>query len=360
MFRELILSYGIEPPFFMYFWKRTRMSGKYQYYFNVPRIVRQMFELKGLKIPIDADSILDTWDGSKGKPIAAFIDEHKDKFNFIESTDVKPFDKLEMMSKMMKWIDSSISTTYMFPEKSTWKDVYDFILESYKKEIKSITAFPDRKMYGIVSKIPFRDLAFKLKEEGLGMYPSDFTDEEMKELNISKENIDSVTHAPERLTSLDADIYVISVKGEKFVIVVGLQNNQPYEIFGGHVNGFGFKFAQKKGKITKVKTRQYSLEIGDVVIEDFSKQFTPTEQILFRLTSMSMRYGVPISFIVEQLQKATQDITSMASAAARVLKKYVKDGTVITGQICPSCGSSKLVYMDGCMSCSKCSWSKCN
>jgi hypothetical protein len=152
---------------------------------------------------------------------------------------------------------------------------------------------------------------------------------------------------------------VVSVKGEKFVIVVGLQNNEPYEIFGGHVNGFGFKFTQKKGKIAKVKKGQYSLEIGDLVIDDFSKQFTPTEQILFRLTSTSMRHGVPLMFLVEQLQKATDDITSMASAAARVLKKYIKDGQVVNGQKCPSCGS-EVVYIDGCVSCVKCQWSKCS
>jgi ribonucleoside-diphosphate reductase alpha chain len=360
MFRGLVLSYGIEPPFFMYFWKRTRMSGNgYEYYFNVPRIVREMFAEKGLRIPIEADSIQDTWDGSKGKPIAAFIEEHRNKFSFLESTDVNPMDKLEMMSRVMKWVDSSISTTYMLPESSTWKDVYNFILAAHTKEVKSIAAFPDRKMYGIVSKMPFRDLAFKLKDDGLNIHPSNFTDSEMKELNLSPETVPLATQAPKRLDSLDADIYVVSVKSEKFVMVVGLQNGVPYEIFGGHVNGFGFKFTQKKGKITKVKKGQYALEIDDLVIEDFSKQFTPTEQILFRLTSMSLSHGLPIQSVVEQLQKATQDITSMASAAARVLKKYIKNGQQVVGQKCPSCGQ-ELVYIDGCVSCTSCIWSKCS
>lgn len=359
MFRGLVLSYGIEPPFFMYFWKRTRMAGHYDYYFNVPRIVREMFAARQLSIPIESDSIQDTWDGSKGKAIAEFIDAHRKEFNFLQSVDVKPMDKLEMMSGVMKWVDSSISTTYMLPEGSDWKEVYKFILASHEKEVKSIAAFPDKKMYGIVSEIPFRQLAFKLKEEGLGMFPSDFTEEEMKELNMSPENIGQITNAPERLESLDADIYVVTSKGEKFVMVVGLQNGQPYEIFGGHVNGFGFKFTQKKGKIVKIKKGQYALEIDDLVIEDFSKQFTPTEQILFRMASMAMRHGVPIPQIVEQLQKAMDDITSMAAAAARVLKKYIVNGHAVTGQKCPSC-SKDLVYIDGCVTCASCGWSKCS
>jgi len=264
------------------------------------------------------------------------------------------------MSQVMKWVDSSISVTYMLPEGSDWKDVYKFLVKSHEKEVKSIAAYPDKKMYGIVSKIAFKDLAFKLKDEGIDIHPGlNFSDAELKELNLSKDKIDHcATRAPHRLETLDADIYVVSVKGDKFVIVVGLQNGEPYEIFGGHVNGFGFKFTNKKGKITKVKGGQYALEIDELVIEDFSKQFTPTEQILFRMASMSMRHGVPLKFVVEQLQKATDDITSMASAAARCLKKYIKDGEQIIGQKC-ACGND-LVYLEGCVSCTSCGYSKCN
>ena len=75
-----------------------------------------------------------------------------------------PSQKLDLMSKVMKWIDSSISVTYLLPESSTWKDVYKFILEAEKKEVKSIAAFPDKKMYGIVSSIPFKELAIKLNK----------------------------------------------------------------------------------------------------------------------------------------------------------------------------------------------------
>jgi ribonucleoside-diphosphate reductase alpha chain len=179
-------------------------------------------------------------------------------------------------------------------------------------------------------------------------------------MNISRENIEQHSNkCPKRLSALEADIYVVSVKGEKYCVVVGMQNGQPYEIFGGHLNGFGFKFTHKKGKIIKIKQGQYSLEFDDIAIEDFSKQFTPTEQILFRMASMSLRHGVPIQFVVEQLHKATNDITSMASAAARCLKKYIKNGTMITGQKCPSCGK-ELVYMEGCCTCTACGHSKCS
>jgi ribonucleoside-diphosphate reductase alpha chain len=360
MFRDMVMSYGIEPAFFLYMWKRTRMAGSYQYYFCVPKSVREAYAAAGFPIPIESDTIRDDWDGRLGQPVVDFIEKHKKDagINFVDSTAIDPMDKLEFMAQVMKWVDSSISTTYLLPEGSDYKSVYKFIIEAHKREVKSIAAFPDKKMYGIISSMPFKKLAYKLKEEDVEMHHQNFSDEELKDLNLSRESIHGDNNAPKRLPSLDADIYTVSVKGEKFVVVVGLQNGQPYEIFGGHLNGFGFKFQHKKGKITKVKRGHYSLEFDDITIEDFSKQFTPTEQILFRMTSTSLRHGVPVQFVVNQLQKAMSDITSMGSAAARCLKKYIKDGEVARGQGCPSCNNG-LVYMEGCVSCSTCGWSKC-
>ena len=362
MFQEMLFSFGFDPAWFLCFWKRTRMSGGYEYYFCVPKAVRDAFEAAGFKIPMDSDNIKDTWDGKIGKPIVEFIEKNKEKvgIKFKPAGEIDSMDKLEFMSQVMKWIDSSISTTFQLPIGSDWKSVYKFIVESHKKEIKSVAAFPDKKMYGVVSSMPFKELALNLKADGMVIKHENFSDDELKELNQSREDISSShVSAPKRLQTLEADIYTVSVKGVKFLIAVGIQNGKPYEIFGGHLNGFGIKNPIKKGKITKLKSGQYALEMDDFTIEDFSKQFTPTEQILFRMTSTSLRYGVPLQFVVEQLQKATEDITSMGAAAARVLKKYINDGESAKGQSCPSCGNG-LVYMEGCVSCSTCGWSKCS
>jgi ribonucleoside-diphosphate reductase alpha chain len=360
MFRDFVLSYGIEPAFFMYFWKRTRMAGKYEYYFCVPRVIRDAFADAGIPIPINSDTIKDTWDGKIGVPISKFIEEHRHKFKFKESIDISPMEKLEMMAKAMKWVDSSISVTYMLPSGSTWKDVYNFILEAHKKEVKSIAAFPDKKMYGIVSNSPFKDLAFNLKKEDVSIHHQNFSDDELKELNLSRESVREIMHVrPERPHVLNADIHVVTVKGEKFVLVIGILNNKPYEMFGGHINGFGFKFQTKVGQMRKVKSDQYALAIDDIEIEDFSKQFTSTEQILFRFVSLSLGSGLPIQEVVDQLQKGAMDITSLGAAAARVLKKYIRNGTVADGKKCPSC-QTQIVFLDGCGSCPNCGWSACS
>lgn len=364
MFSYLCLSYGIEPAFDLYFWKRTRISGKYEYYFCVPRIVRDLFKSKGIDLPIQSDTIKDTWDGKYGRPVAEMIEQHRKLIssNFRKATDVPPIEKLDLMAKVMKWIDSSISVTYLLPENANWKDVYDFILEANKREVKSIAAFPDKKMYGIVSFVPFKDLAFKLTEEGVSIHDQNFTDEELKELNVSRENINIQNNAPKRLKSLKCDLHYITHNNENYLAVVGIQNGVPYEVFGGHIrsNSKLLQDKPKQGTITRNGQGNYSLELDDIKIEHFNTTFTPFEQTIFRLSSTMMRHGVPIQYVVEQLGKAAKDVHSIESIIARVLKKYIKDGQKISGKECPSCKSTDLVYQEGCVTCSKCNWSKCS
>lgn len=362
MFRDLVMSYGIEPGFGLYYWKRTRMSGSYKYYFNVPKVVREFFYKAGKEIPMDTDCFMDDWQGSRGKKIADFIDANKEAVNihFKNSTEVKCMDKLELMSRIMKWVDSSISVTYMLPETSTPKDVFEFIMAAHEKEVKSIAAFPDKKMYGIISFAPFRDLAVKLIGEGVNIHPMNFIDEELEYLSMSREDVKIMDKRPKRQKTLDADIYSITVNKEKFIIVVGIQNGYPYEVFGGKMNGLKLDLDAKhlEGKITKVSHGVYQLEFEETVIKDFSKQFTPVEKLLFRSLSLMLSSGIPIEEIVEQWGKATDDMFSVSAACCRVLKKYIKDGQEVKGRTCPKCGGA-MYYNDGCVGCA-CGYSGCS
>jgi ribonucleoside-diphosphate reductase alpha chain len=142
-------------------------------------------------------------------------------------------------------------------------------------------------------------------------------------------------------------------------VAVGLLNDQPYEILGGHANGFNIK-KTSQGEITKVRKGQYSLVIGELEISDFSKHFTPQEQTIFRMASTMMRHGIPIEFIVEQMQKSTDDMFSLPSAIARVLKKYIKDGQEVVGAACPECNQTEVIYTEGCKTCKSCGWTACS
>lgn len=365
MFRDFVMSYGVEPAFGLYFWKRTRISGQYEYYFCVPNVVREYFKQSGYEIPMTVDCLKDTWDGSLGSPIAKFIDETREKLEikFKTATEVQVQDKLDLMSRLMKDVDSSISVTYTLPEGSTWKDTYDLIVGAYEKGVKSIAAFPDKKMYGIISSIPFRDLAVKLTKENVAIYDGNLSEEEKKDLGIVKAGSQKSfsSDAPKRNKTLDQDVYVVTSKGKKYIISVGKQDGKLYEIFGGLIpENLSFKFTHKHGKMTKVSQGHYTLEIGDdIVVNNFGEIFTAEEQMLFRMISTSLRHGIPVKFIVQQMAKSAEDMSSLTSVVSRVLKKYIQDGETANGMKCPVCSSKELIYGDGCVSCS-CGWSRCS
>jgi ribonucleotide reductase alpha subunit len=260
---------------------------------------------------------------------------HKMKKNgiFATTNDLVVDDHINVLKIFAHYTNMAISKTVNIPNDYSFEEFKTLYLNAHKANIKGITTYRAGTMTAVL---------------------------EEKKDSVEIDGNTVLSNAPKRPKILDADIYVVSVKNEKFVIAVGLLNNKPYEIFGGSLNGLGFKFQYKKGKIEKIKRGLYKLEIGDEIeVDDFSKHFTPTAQILFRLASTSLRHGVPIEFIVEQLQKSEDDMFSMSAAAARVLKKYVTDGSKFRGASCPTCSNNELIYQDGCISC-KCGWSKCN
>ena len=355
MFRDTILSYGIEPAFGIYFWKRTRISGKYEYYFTVPKVVRDVFAKAGYPIPMETDSIKDTWDGSKGKPIADFIDENKAKIgiNFASSTEVKPLDKLDLMAKVMKNIDSSISTTYMLPLGSDWKDTYEFIMEAYRRGVKSIAAFPDKKMYGIVSFIPFKELAISLRKEKVHIHEQNFSEEEHKELqtlnlDTEREDLDGIVErdAPKRPVDLPCEIHHVSVEGKKWTVMVGLLNGRPYEVFGGLSENVHIPKKIESGHVKKRKCEKpnakgrltcYDLYCGEeddpLIIKDITVTFdNPEYALVTRFISMALRHGTPLKYIIEQLNRSHDStIVSFNNVMSRILKKYLRDDQ--TGEI---------------------------
>lgn len=80
-----------------------------------------------------------------------------------------------------------------------------------------------------------------------------------------------------------------------------------------------------------------------------------------RTISLALRHGAPIQYVVEQLQKDIEmDMFSFSKVIARVLKSYIKDGTVPGKTACENCNSQdSLVYQEGCVMCKSCGHGKC-
>jgi ribonucleoside-diphosphate reductase alpha chain len=165
-------------------------------------------------------------------------------------------------------------------------------------------------------------------------------------------------HAIKRPIELPCQIHQVKVKGEAWTIMVGLYNDRPYEVFGGLSKFIEIPKKYKIGTISKKSGKElsiYSLICGEgddqFIIKDIVSVFENTTQGSFaRIISLSLRHGVPVNFVVEQLGKDQySDITSFSKVIARVLKNYIPQGTKST-MICNEC-NSEIVFEGGCKRC---------
>lgn len=250
------------------------------------------------------------------------------------TTQLSPEDHINDMKGWGKFIDAAISKTINLPNEFPYDKFKNIYLDCYKTGvIKGFTTYRAGTMTSVLKSADSKDVVV--------------------------ESI-PIQSAPKRPKELDADIHIANVRDDRYIVAVGLLKGTPYEIFGGKMNGFGIKNTCS-GKLIKHKKGQYGLEIGDQFeLDDFSKHFSPEEQTIFRLASTNLRHGVPIEFTVEQLRKSTDDMFSLPSAVARVLKKYIKDGQKVSGVECTECGGTNVVYQEGCHVCKDCGSSACS
>ena len=109
---------------------------------------------------------------------------------------------------------------------------------------------------------------------------------------------------------------------------------------------------------------KYDISFDDGTrLVNIMKDQTEEEEAITRAYSTALRHGADISFVVEQLEKTRGDLQSFTKSMARALKNYVKDGTEVSGELCPDClkegNKSKIIRENGCLICRVCGYSKC-
>src|SRR5690606_20742893 len=113
----------------------------------------------------------------------------------------------------------------------------------------------------------------------------------------------------------------------------------------------------EKGKLLKngknkdgLSTYNLSIDLGEgdeLVVKDVATMFdNATYSSFTRMVSLSLRHGVPVQFVCEQMSKSLdEDMQSFAKVLSRVLKKYIPDGTAPASEKkCLSCGSMSVAY----------------
>lgn len=262
-------------------------------------------------------------------------DWKKSPYHGCTANDIDWKQRVKLQAAAQNHVDHAISSTINLPKDVSEEKVAEIYEAAWKAGCKGITVYRDGCRDGVLVTEP-------------------------------KEVVSTAREATKRPKDVSCDIHHATVKKTPFVVVCGLVNGVPYEIFAFANSEEKLSRREVKGVLCKVKRGHYELRSEDGVNllpghNGISSLLSDTEDALTRVTSTALRHGTDVSFLVHQLEKTRSgDLFGFSHAMARVLKKYVKDGTKVSGEKCGSCGTEALVRQEGCCTCRECGWSKCS
>ena len=339
------VSGGIEPIFANYYERRTQsLHGEDVLYKVFTPIVEDYMKSHG---------ITDDWD------LPEF---------FITARDIAVEDRIKMQAVWQTYIDASISSTVNLPESATVKDVEELYMKAWEAGLKGITVFRENcERSGILT------------------------------TQNSAENPDKSTQNPD-----EKAVKITQIPGEKCEVQYTVEDYFPR----GYIEPVPDKLTYRKYRLQTGCGRLYlfvGIDEDDGRIYDC---FTNTDgvggcvvntQANSRLMSACIRGGVPVEYVIEQLEKAGtcpsyqyargkgKELAkgkSCPSAIANVLKGILQEFkeldedceeavsvpydnedsanmSATEQQICPECGAAGVVHENGCNICKLCGWSKC-
>tara|TARA_R110002020_G_scaffold437563_4_gene647837 strand:+ start:8 stop:1915 length:1908 start_codon:yes stop_codon:yes gene_type:complete len=259
---------------------------------------------------------------------------------FVESDNIDWTRRILVQAAIQKHIDHSISSTINLPKGTSPELVGQLYMDGWRRGLKGLTVYVEGSRTGVL---------MTKKTENIEQFPQHT--------------------APKRPIELPCNIHHTTIQGEKWVVMVGLMDNKPYEVMGGLSNLIEIPRDKAEGILVKNPRKTmnsiYDLKVGKngdtVVVKDLVSVFdNPNHSAFTRMISLGLRHGANIQYTVEQLQKdRDSDMFSFAKCIARILKNYIPDGQTATEKTCGACGTEGLIYVEGCVTCKNCGFAKC-
>ncbi len=273
------------------------------------------------------------------------------------ASDVDWLAKVQMQGAIQKWVDHSISVTINLPTDVTEELVGKLYEEAWRCGCKGCTVYREGSRTGVLETLK-----------------KDEKKEDKKDDKDDKTCVCYDHRTQKRPIELDCDVVRFQNNKDKWIAFVGLLDGRPYEIFTGLADdedGILLPKSVTTGKIIKSRDENTGMSRYDfqfvnthgykTTVEGLSYKFDKEFWNYAKLISGVLRYGMPIDQVIKMiggLQMDSETINSWKVGVERALKKYIQDGTVVQGQVCPNCGEP-LIYEEGCMHCRVCGYSKC-
>lgn len=277
-------------------------------------------------------------------------------WNGSTANDINWEKRVELQGIVQKYITHSISSTVNLPNSATEEEVSNIYIKSWANQLKGITCYRDGCRSGV-------------------LVSTDKKEEETKGEDTVCINNEPVSKRPKEIP---CKIFRFSNKGEKWIGVVGLVDNKPYEIFTGILEKLnipnwvedGFIVRNKEKKVIDGEEKlvsRYDICYIDkdgyrTCIEGLSRTFNPEYWNYAKLISGLLRHRMPLAYIIKVISSLNLDsstINTWKNGVIRTLKKFNDSNPdEATYDVCPECGG-RILKTSGCMQCLDCGYSKC-
>lgn len=308
-------SGGIEPMFKVSYERTTHsLEGKGETFRVFPTSIKELLEYHNL-------------------PLTLTNEEIKKKFPYIVEADEIPYsERIEMQRSVQDNIDNAISSTINLPESATPEDIFNIYMMAWEAGLKGITVFRDGCMRLSI-------LNPKKKSE-------DFDNNFGEIVPMKRETNGSLPSLTYKKQSACSKLYP----------TITFKDDKPFEVFASVTGGCSANIA------TIVRLSSLALRCGvkpEKLIEELKEQKCPACKTLRGQgrKNISLSCG---NAIAESLQEAIAEFNGDFKEKTNIKqpKQTVEVHEERVRKKCPECGAE--IRAEGnCISCTQCSWSKC-
>jgi ribonucleotide reductase alpha subunit len=251
---------------------------------------------------------------------------------FKTSNELSVDDHLNIMEAVCKNISLSVSKTINLPESATVEDVSNAYIKAKDIQAIGVTVYRDKSLDAVLNTIKKKNPA---KYQGI----------------------------------TDGKVYHFVINKISYYIAAGFEEGQLNQIFAGlNHNEEGEIFIPKS--VVDIEIKRNSSGNYTFIDKNTKKEYkmesshtNPETESMTRLISKSLRYGMPVEEITQQLEKTKGSLNSFTKVILRFLKRYIKTANTEESyepEKCPKCGTV-LKKMEGCIKCiaPDCGFSKC-
>ena len=244
------------------------------------------------------------------------------KETFVVSSDITAEQHVAMQASIQRFVDNSISKTCNFPADATEKDVERAYIQAWESGCK-----------------------------GLTVYVTGSREQVVLETKEVKESHEVIVKRPRPHLLHGSSYRKDTPLGTAYVTVNSGEDHEPFEVF---VN-----IGKAGSDVTAV-----SEAIGRLISLTLRMPSTipPTERIRWVIDEMAgIGGGRALGF-------GAGRVRSLPDGVAQVLAEHIgwlgpdddeKPPLKIIGDLCPECGESFFIYIEGCRKCSVCGYSEC-